>query len=305
MTQHLWWYTVRASGFVAWALVAGSVLWGLLLSARATRRPSPAWVRDLHRFLGGLACLFVLLHVGALFADTFVGWTVVDVLVPYATRWRPGGVALGIVALYLLFAVELTSLAMRHLPRRLWHAVHLLSFVVFAAVTAHALLAGTDTAEPAARWFAIVTSTMAAILLTVRVGPLVTRSRRADSQARVHSGVFSGDEHLPDDPGEDPADQREHDERPELLEGPTSLEDRGREASSGVHRGVVDRDAHQVDEGEHQTDGEAGEADRHRLPARADDDEHEQGGEHDLGHDRRAEVVALEHATAAQGDRAR
>ena len=40
-------------------------------------------------------------------------------------------------------------------------------------------------------------------------------------------------------------------------------------------------------EREHQADGDAGEAGRHRLAARARDHEHEQRGEHDLGEDHR------------------
>ena len=56
VTSQLWWYTARAGGIVAWALLAASVVWGLLLSTRV--RPggvAPSWILDLHRFLGGLA----------------------------------------------------------------------------------------------------------------------------------------------------------------------------------------------------------------------------------------------------------
>ena len=28
MTDQLWWYTARSGGFVAWGLLAASVLWG-------------------------------------------------------------------------------------------------------------------------------------------------------------------------------------------------------------------------------------------------------------------------------------
>ena len=53
--NHLFWYTARAGGIVAWALLAASVVWGLWLSGRV--RPfgaRPAWILDLHRFLGWL-----------------------------------------------------------------------------------------------------------------------------------------------------------------------------------------------------------------------------------------------------------
>lgn len=59
-----------------------------------------------------------------------------------------GIVALYVLALYLLVAAELTSLAMRHLPRGLWHAIYLSSFAIFVLVTVHAFSAGADATEP-------------------------------------------------------------------------------------------------------------------------------------------------------------
>jgi predicted ferric reductase len=175
VTQHLWWYTVRATGLVAWLLVTLAVVWGLLLSLRqipASRRsglPRPAWMLDLHRFLGGLALLFVVAHVASLTFDSFVGFDADDLLVPFASAWRPAAVAWGIVAAYLLVAVEVSSLLMRHLRRGLWHAVHLLSFVVFGAVTAHALFAGADAGEPLVQAFATGSTVVVVLLVAVRL----------------------------------------------------------------------------------------------------------------------------------------
>ena len=148
MSQQLWWYTVHAGGLVAWALLLAAVGWGLVLSTRPIRRPRPAWALDLHRFLGGLAFVFVAVHLIGLLADSYVGFSVADLLVPMASHWRPGAVAWGTVGLYTLLAVELTSLAMRRLPRRVWHGIHLLSFVALALVTLHAFMAGADASSP-------------------------------------------------------------------------------------------------------------------------------------------------------------
>lgn len=149
MSPHLAWYAARAGGLVAWGLVSASVIWGLLLSTRIfDRRPKPAWVLDLHRFLGGLAVTFTVVHVATLIADSTVRFRLVDVLVPFASSWRPGAVALGVVGLWLLAAVEATSLLMRRLPRKLWRAVHMSSYLLFWTSTAHLLLAGTDADNP-------------------------------------------------------------------------------------------------------------------------------------------------------------
>jgi DMSO/TMAO reductase YedYZ heme-binding membrane subunit len=148
----LWWYVARASGFVAWVLVVASLLWGLAVSGRFTRRhPSPAWVLDVHRFLGGLAVSFTGIHLVALVFDSYVyfGWS--ELLVPFASDWNPGPVAWGIVGFYLLLAIELTSLAMRWLPRSLWRWVHRSSYALAVVVTIHGVFAGTDARSPAVR----------------------------------------------------------------------------------------------------------------------------------------------------------
>jgi sulfoxide reductase heme-binding subunit YedZ len=142
---HTWWYLARSSGLVAWALLAATVVWGLLLATRVLdRTPSPKWLNDLHRFLAGIAVVFTFVHVGTLVADSYVHFSAADVLVPFVSSWRPVAVAWGVITLWLLVAVEVSSLLMKHLPRRLWRAIHLTSFALFVAATAHAFAAGSD-----------------------------------------------------------------------------------------------------------------------------------------------------------------
>lgn len=170
MNPQVWWYIARATGIVAWALLAASVIWGLLLSTRLARgRPTPAWLLDLHRFLGGSAVLFTVLHLAGLVADDYVDFGLADLLVPYASGWKPGPVSLGVVSLYLLVAVEATSLAMRRIPRRVWRGVHLTSYVLFWTATFHFILAGTDAPHPLARAGIDVVAASVVFLSLVRI----------------------------------------------------------------------------------------------------------------------------------------
>jgi methionine sulfoxide reductase heme-binding subunit len=169
VSSQVFWFAARASGIVAWALAAGSVVWGLALSTRALGgRPRPAWRFDLHRFLGGLAVVFVAVHVLSVLADSYVHFSLLNVLVPLTGDWHPLAVALGIVGLYLLLAVELTSLARTRLPRRLWRRVHYASFVLFAATTVHGLFAGTDAGSPVLRLAYLAVSALVATLTVSR-----------------------------------------------------------------------------------------------------------------------------------------
>jgi len=172
MSPKLWWYVARSSGIVAWALLTLSVLWGLFVSTRLLgKRPTPAWLLDLHRFLGGIAVIFTGLHLTGLFADTYVHFGPSELFVPFASRWHAGAVAWGVVASYILIAIELTSLAMRRLPRALWKQVHRSSFVLYVMATIHGLTAGTDTKlmRPAALLSALIASLLILFVWIVKV----------------------------------------------------------------------------------------------------------------------------------------
>ncbi len=145
MNPQLWWFMTRSTGIITWALATAAVLWGLGITSKPLgKKPAPAWMLDLHRFLGALTVLFLAAHLGSLVADSYTNWTLADLAVPYATTWKPGPVAWGIVAAWLLVAVEVSSLFMRHLPRAWWRRLHFTSYLVFVAATVHFLAAGTD-----------------------------------------------------------------------------------------------------------------------------------------------------------------
>lgn len=152
MSSQLFWYVARSGGLIAWALMTASVILGIAMGARLVKAPTPAWQTDLHRFLGALSVVFVGVHVGGLVADSYVHFSWLEVLVPFASSWKTLAVANGVVAMYLLVAVEITSLLRRYLSRQLWKAVHFASYPLFALTTLHAVTAGTDTRSTVMAW---------------------------------------------------------------------------------------------------------------------------------------------------------
>ncbi|MCB9371612.1 MAG: ferric reductase-like transmembrane domain-containing protein [Microthrixaceae bacterium] len=195
--SQLWWYTARAGGIVAWGLLAASVLWGLALSTKVLgKRPRANWLLDLHQWLGTLTMVFLGVHVAGLMLDSYVDFGVADVLVPFASSWDPAAVAWGIVALYLLLAVELTALARRWLPRKVWRSVHYLSFPLFVLATVHGVAAGTDAATTFAVATVVVVVAMVALLSFVRLDQ-AARQARLDAGAPVPG---AGPRHRPPAP---------------------------------------------------------------------------------------------------------
>ena len=179
-----WWFLSRASGIVAWALLTGSVLWGILLATRMLKAiDRPAWLLDLHRWLSALTIFAVALHLVALYADSYVKFSVTDLMVPFVATWRPFAVALGVFATYLLLIVQVSSLLMKRLPRKIWRSIHLTSYVMFVFVILHSFLAGHDRGASMFVSFSAVLISVTAIATAIRVryatSPSKTTTRKA------------------------------------------------------------------------------------------------------------------------------
>jgi DMSO/TMAO reductase YedYZ heme-binding membrane subunit len=158
------WYSARAAGVVAYLLLSGGSILGMVMAAR---RPLP-WpkfaVEEVHRFVTILTGVFLAIHVGAILVDTYVPFSLGQVLVPFTASYRPFATGLGVVALELLVAVAVTNVLRRQMPYRRWRQVHYAGFAVWAAATVHGLLAGTDRGDP---WFVgLYCGTVAAVALS-------------------------------------------------------------------------------------------------------------------------------------------
>jgi DMSO/TMAO reductase YedYZ heme-binding membrane subunit len=185
LDAQIWWYSARAAGIIAWALAAAGILWGIWLSgARRRVGPRPSWVLDMHRFLGGLSLVMTAAHLAGLAADSYFHFSWAELFVPGRSPYRTGAVTLGIGALAGMVVVESTSVALRHLPRRVWHVTHLASYLVFVLATVHGWRAGTETAgQPIMRLTYLGVAACVAVLTIVRVNDRLRARPRTPSSA--------------------------------------------------------------------------------------------------------------------------
>jgi predicted ferric reductase len=171
----LYWFTARSAGIVAWAVCTASILWGLALSTRLVRRRgAPAWLLDLHRFLGLLSIVFTLVHMLGLYLHSRFEYKeypfgLRELFVLWESEYAPGAVAWGIVGFYLLVAVQVSSWLMRRIRRKLWHTIHLSSFALFVVATIHTFAAGTDRHNRAVQWMALVGVSLVLFLVLFRL----------------------------------------------------------------------------------------------------------------------------------------
>lgn len=140
------WDTARAGGFAAYILLSIAVGVGLVLR---NRWQTPTWPRlvtnELHGYLSLLALVFIAIHVLAVLIDPFTRFGLTEVFVPLASHYRPIWMGLGIVALYLLLAVWVSSRLRARIPYDTWRRIHVLAYVVYVAATVHGLGTGSDT----------------------------------------------------------------------------------------------------------------------------------------------------------------
>lgn len=251
--QQIPWYAARASGVVAWALVLLTIVWGLLFATRVLgRRATPAWLLSLHRFLAALSLVFVGVHVGAIMLDSYTSFGPSDVLVPLAASWHPVAVAWGIVGMYLLVAIEVTSLLRHRLSHKVWRAIHVCSYLLFGTVTIHFVTAGTDVRTMVASTAGVLVATAAAF------GSAALYLWRSDPGTPVDDIA--------------PADRPSRSTRRPVVRAP------GRRADNRVDDRAPGEHPHTEEEG-----GDDGEGRHELVPLQGDAQRHSPGHGHDPG----------------------
>lgn len=142
------WLLARVSGIASLALLTALVLLGLMLAhprGTALRSMPRATMLRIHVALASFTAVFIVLHVVILALDDYagVGWK--GALLPLGAEYRPLPVTLGWLGLYAGLAAGITARFAGRLGR-IWWPLHHTTLVIYAAVWAHGVLAGTDSA---------------------------------------------------------------------------------------------------------------------------------------------------------------
>jgi predicted ferric reductase len=193
-TQHdaLPWYTTRLLAILAYLAIAGSVIYGLLLSTKIldaiAHRPVTF---TLHQDLASIGLGLAGVHAFVLALDRSVPFSLAEVLVPFASPFRPLWVGVGQVTLYLTLVVVASFYVRRRIGQRSWRMLHYLSFAAFVGSTLHGLQSGSDSGAAWAWWMYAVASTLVTFLFVYRVATAISaRGRRAAEHPRA--GAVTG-----------------------------------------------------------------------------------------------------------------
>ena len=184
------WLFERLFAWLAYIAVAGSVIYGLLLSTKlldaiAHRPISFSLHQDLAAFGLGLAGI----HGMLLGLDHTVPFTFAQILVPGLAPHAPVAVAFGQVALYLMAAVTASFYLRKHIGQRAWRTFHYVTFLAFAGATIHGIASGSDSNAGWAEAVYLASGVLVLFLLTYRIAMSMAARAEARNGATAATSV--------------------------------------------------------------------------------------------------------------------
>ena len=163
------WNLLRAAGIGSYLMLFASVAWGLFGTTTLWGRlAAKASATAIHQFFSTVGMLLLAAHMALLGIDPWMPFDLGELFIPGRSTYRPLGVGLGIVAMYLAAIVIASSWVRKGIGPRVWRALHLLSVPMFSLMMLHGILAGTDTRRPWMWGMYLATATAIVFLLVLR-----------------------------------------------------------------------------------------------------------------------------------------
>ena len=187
--DHTYWYLTRSAGLVAYLMLFVSVTLGLTMTGGVLER----WLRryrvyDLHRYLSLLTLIVIVFHVLIVLPDQYLSFSVAELLLPFASPYRPLYMTLGGLSLYLMAIIIGTFYLRRLVSYARWRFVHYATFGAYVLALVHGIGAGTDTP---ASWVQYLYAGTALFTFNLLVYRALKGSARGLRPASGHQGSAS------------------------------------------------------------------------------------------------------------------
>jgi hypothetical protein len=172
------WYVSRSTALVAYLLLTGSVVWGLILSTKIVKEVTPPpLAMSIHNFISWLALTFAGLHAYLLLFDRYYTYRLRDLAIPFIGPYKPLAVGLGVGAFWVFLAASASFSVKKQIGQGLWRAIHIMTFPAFGLLTLHGMLAGTDSSNPGMLLVYAICGGLVVLLTLFRVFSLEPRTR--------------------------------------------------------------------------------------------------------------------------------
>lgn len=144
-SQQLWWFVTRSAGLVAYLLLWLSTIWGLAVPSKVIAPVlEGGYTFDFHQFISLLMIAFALLHVLVLMVDRYLPYSLIQILVPFLSPYRPEWVGIGVISFYILIVVSASFYLRARIGMNTFRTIHYFSLLGYFGVTLHGLYSGTD-----------------------------------------------------------------------------------------------------------------------------------------------------------------
>jgi hypothetical protein len=142
----LWsWYLSRSGGLISFLLLYLSIFFGVAIRLPFLKKiTKPIYSFSIHRWLSVQALIFALIHSLVLLTDKYLKFSFKDIFVPFASTYKPEMITLGVLGMYSMIALLLTSYFRKFISYRIWRLAHFLNIVLYAVAFTHAFYLGTD-----------------------------------------------------------------------------------------------------------------------------------------------------------------
>jgi predicted ferric reductase len=191
------WYVIRMSGLLGLGFMGLLMLSGIGQVTGLTYRfiePLKAWAIHKAVALGLVAVIAV--HVLAILIDSFMPFSLKQILVPFTSTYTNGttllglsfagwAVGLGVLAMYAVAIIVASSLGWIDSKKKLWHWLHYLSYFAMAATLLHAVTVGTEFKDGSWRLLLLAGTVIVALGVVSRLIRAGSLRRRQAAENKV------------------------------------------------------------------------------------------------------------------------
>ncbi|MBK3497401.1 ferric reductase-like transmembrane domain-containing protein [Viridibacillus sp. YIM B01967] len=163
------WEWIRILGFLAYFYFTIAVIFGLLRKSNFVKS-NKNLIYHIHQSAGWMGFITLIAHLLFLLIDNYQPYSIIEIIIPFTSDYKPLLSSLGTIAFYLFFLVIVTSdLWIQKMNRSVWKKIHFLVLPAWILSLLHGLFIGTDTGSIYVMIFYGVTANLTVFILILRM----------------------------------------------------------------------------------------------------------------------------------------
>ncbi len=170
------WETVRSAGVIAFILLSLSVIGGLATSFMKNGK-TKMYFQMIHQISGWFGFWFAFMHTFLLLFDHYTEYRFVDLILPFVSEHERLWTGLGVLSLWGMFFVLLSSDGMKKLGKTVWKKVHYFSIPVYLFSLIHGVFLGTDSTNPLIAGMYVVSGILFVAGISIRISWVLWQKR--------------------------------------------------------------------------------------------------------------------------------